>query len=308
MSLTKIDWLGFRTQGEVPATLEALRGVFGSLGSSVQAKFRKRGWMGYEQAADLCLADMHVGLVAFGGESQKGWISVNLSGRGCEWIKDWEEANYSLSALPAYENRRVDIALDTFKREVTHDTVVEAYRSGLFTTGGAGRPPKMNQILPEDPQDGRTIYIGQRDQGKFLRAYEKGYEMVKDVRKGGLEFSFVNGIPIGDIFRLELELKPKNCPLPADLIGRRDEYFSGAYPYLQKVVEVEPEIFRQSREKGPQRDMEAALAQIRHQYGTTLFTALMAHSGDVGVVWEKIVGKKHNEALLAKGVLLCDHE
>jgi phage replication initiation protein len=166
----------------------------------------------------------------------------------------------------------------------------------------------MNQILPEDPRDGRTVYVGQRDQGKFLRAYEKGYELVQDLRCKGIDIDCLNGVPIGDIYRLELELKPKNGPLPADLIERRDEYFSGAYPYLQQVVEVEPQIFRQKREAGPQRDMESALAQIRHQYGTTLFTALAAHCGDVGAVWDKIVGKKHNDALLSKGVLLVDHE
>lgn len=306
MSLTKIDWLGFRTQGEVPVTLDAIRAAFGPAGGAVQAKHRNRGWMGYEQAADLCLNDMHIGLLAYGGESQKGWVSVNLSGRGCEWVSDWEEAEDALTALPAFENRRVDIALDTYKREVTHDKVVDAYRAGLFSTGGAGRPPKMNQILPEDPQDGRTIYIGQRAQGKFLRAYEKGYELVKGVR-GDLEISYVDGVPIADIYRLELELKPKNAPLPADLIERRDEYFSGAYPYLQQVVQVEPEIFKQTRERGPQLDMEAALSQIRYQYGSTLFTALAAHAGDVGAVWDKIVGKKHNEALLAKGVLMVEH-
>jgi phage replication initiation protein len=304
MSLTKIDWLGFRTQGEIPATLDALRASFGSAGTEVQVKRRKGGWMGYEQAADLCLKDMHVGLVAYGGESQKGWVSVNLSGRGCEWVQDWEEAEDALTALPSFESRRVDIALDTYKREVTHDTVVSAYREGLFTT--CGRPPKMTRIVPEDPQDGRTIYVGQRTQGKFLRAYEKGFEIVKGLRED-LKIDSIDGVPIADIFRLELELKAKNGPLPIDLIERRDQYFAGAYPYLQKVVEIEPEIFHRKREAGPQTDMEAALSQIRYQYGSTLFTALAAHAGDVGAVWEKIVGKKHNESLLEKGVLLVDH-
>jgi phage replication initiation protein len=305
MNLTKIDWIGYRTQAEIPAAVEGIRAVFGKVGGAVQVKQRKRGWMGYEQAADVCLNDMHVGLMAYGGESQKGWVSVNISGRGCEWIHDWEEAQHALNDLPAYEARRVDIALDTFKREVTHDTVLDAYRSGLFTT--RGRPPKMNQILPENPIDGRTIYVGQRDQGKFLRAYEKGFQLIKDNPHKEL-ISKIDDAPVADIFRLELELKAKNGPLPDDLLDRRDQYFSGAYPYLQRVVEVEPEIFTQSRERGPQRDMESALANIRFQYGSTLFTALAAHVGDVGAVWEKIVGCKHNESLLSKGVMLVDHD
>jgi hypothetical protein len=46
---------------------------------------------------------------------------------------------------------------------------------------------------------------------------------------------------------------------------------------------------------------------IRAQYGSTLFTALVAHHGDIGAVWEKIIGTKHNQRLLEEGVLLVDH-
>jgi len=305
MSLTKVDWLTFRTKSDVSKTVVNLKEAFGEAGGALNLKSRDRGWMGYEQSADVCLGDMNVGLLAFGGDNQRGWVSVSLSGRGCQWVGDWDEAQYSLKSLSSFEARRVDIALDTFRREVTHDLVIDAYRNGMFTT--AGRPPKMSQILPEEASDGRTIYIGQRDQAKFLRAYEKGYELSNGLRKSGIDITHIDGVPVSDIYRLELELKPKNAPLPEDLIDRRDQYFSGAYPYLQKVVEVEPEIFHQSREKGPQLDMEAALAQIRFQYGSTLFTALSAHSGDVGAVWDKIVGNKHNQSLLEKGVLLVDH-
>lgn len=305
MQLTKIDWYGFRTQAHVTDAIQALRASFGSVGSAVRVKPRRSGWRGFEQSSDLCLDDMHVGLLAFGGENQKGWVSVNISGRGCEWVEDWQKAEAAIAELPGYETRRVDIALDTYKREVTHETVLEAHRSGLFQT--QGRPPKLSQILPEDPRDGRTIYVGNRDQGKFMRGYEKGYELIKDIRES-LEITHVDGVPVGDLYRLELELKPKNGPLPEDLIQRRDQYFSGAYPYLQQVIQVEPEVFTQSREKGPQRDLEAALSQLKHQYGTTLFTALMAHHGDISAVWEKIVGSKHNQALLQKGVLLVEHD
>jgi phage replication initiation protein len=307
MNLTKIDWYGFRTQVEIPKAIEALGKVFGLSGHKVAVNPRRTGWKGYTQAADICLGDMHVGLMAFGGEHQKGWVSVNISGRGCDWVSDWEQAESNCSELPAYETRRVDIALDTYKQEVTHEKVLDAHRAGLFKTGG--KPPKLSQILPEDPQDGRTIYIGDRTQGKFLRAYEKGFEMVKGLRKKhNVEISFVDDVPIADIYRLELELKPKNGPLPEDLIQRRDQYFSGAYPYLQNVIEVEPEVFSQSRERGPQRDLEAALEHIRYQFGSTLFTALACHHGDVGAVWDKIVGYRHNQRLLQAGVLLVDHD
>jgi phage replication initiation protein len=305
MSLTKVDWLGFRTKLDPQAALNGFRGVFGSLGSSLSLLSRNRGWMGFEQSAELSLGGMRIGMVAFGGENQKGWCSVNISGRGCEWVQDWDEATSSFAKMSAFETRRVDIALDTYRREVTHETVVSAYKTGSFTT--SGRPPKITEILPGERRDGRTVYIGSREQGKFLRAYEKGFELVKGYSKE-MQVESIGGFPIEDIYRLELELKPKVSPLPVDLIQRRDQYFSGAYPYLQSVVDIEPEIWHQKREEGPQRDLDAALSQICHQYGSTLYTAAIAYHGDIGAVWEKVVGHKHNLSLLEKGVLLVDHQ
>jgi hypothetical protein len=46
----------------------------------------------------------------------------------------------------------------------------------------------------------------------------------------------------------------------------------------------------------------------RTQYGNALFTALTAYHATSFAVWNKIVGKDHNEALLAAGVLLVDHD
>jgi DNA relaxase NicK len=129
---------------------------------------------------------------------------------------------------------------------------------------------------------------------------------VKDFPRGTV--TEIDGVPVEDIYRLELELKAKDGPLPTDLIDRRDQYFAGSYPYLQTVLDVKPEVFVQPREKGPQNSLAGMLANIRHQYGNTLFTALMAHQGDISAVWEKIVGHKHNADLLAAGVLLVEHE
>lgn len=305
MNLTKVDWFGFRSQGEIPEVVEALRGVFDAKLPSLVSRLRKGGWNGFKSSADLFVGDMQVGFMAFGGESQRGNVMVNITGMGCQWaVPDWEVVQDAVNGLPSYELRRLDIALDTYKREVTHDKVVQAYRDGLFTLNG--RPPSMTRIEPEDPLDGATVYIGKRENAKFLRCYEKGLELVRAYPRGMIDK--LEGVPVEDIYRVELELKAKDGPLPLDLIDRRDQYFAGAYPYLQTVVDVKPEIFVQSREKGPQNDLAGMLAQIRHQYGSTLFTAMIAHHGDIGAVWEKIVGHKHNANLLAAGVLLVEHE
>jgi phage replication initiation protein len=304
MNLTKVDWFGFRSKGAIPEVVEAIRGVFDSSLPPMAVRLRKSGWNGFKSSADLFVGDMQVGFMAYGGESQRGNVMVNVTGRGCEWaVPDWAKVQDAVQVLPGYEIRRLDIALDTHHREVTHEKVIDAYRDGLFTL--AGRPPSMTRIEPEDPLEGSTIYIGKRENSKFLRCYQKGLELVRGYPRGAIRM--LDGVPVQDIYRVELELKAKDGPLPVDLIDKRDQYFAGAYPYLQTLVDVRPEVFVQSREKGPQHDLEGMLAHIRQQYGSTLFTALMAHQGDIGAVWSKIVGHKHNADLLAAGVLLVDH-
>jgi DNA relaxase NicK len=111
------------------------------------------------------------------------------------------------------------------------------------------------------------------------------------------------------MYRLELELKAKSGELPADLIDNRDQYFAGAYPYLQHVLhDVVPEIMVIDRKLAPRLTLERALEHIREQYGSTLFTALTVHQGDIGAVWSKVCGRTHNDALLRAGALLVDPE
>lgn len=303
MTLTTIDWLGGRTQSDPMDCVDALRGAFGSLGGALKAVPKKRGKQGFDRSDGLFLADLAIGTMSFGGDAMRGWVWLELTGTGCQWVNDWNQCEDDLSQLRDFQYKRVDIALDTFKREVTHDTVVAAHCEGMFTTGG--KPPSMSQIVPSDPYEGRTVYVGKRDQPKFVRAYEKGYEQARKYPK--LEVTHWDGVPIADWYRLELELKAKNQPLPDDLIENRDQYFSGAYPYLQSVLDVEPQVLKMSRERAPQRSLASMLEIIRQQYGNTLFTALTAHHGDIGAVWDKIVGTQHNHNLVEDGVLMVDH-
>lgn len=304
MSLTSIDWLGCRTQSEPGDCIEALRGAFGPLGGSLRTVAKKRGKQGFERSDGLFLGDLAIGDMSFGGQAMRGWVWVELTGTGCQWVDDWNKCEDDLAQLRDFQYKRVDIALDTFKREVTHETVVEAHSAGMFTT--TGKPPSMRQIVPADPYEGRTVYVGKRDQPKFLRAYEKGYEQARKYPK--IEITHMEGVPVGDWYRLELELKAKDQLLPEDLIENRDQFFSGAYPYLQSVLDVEPMVLKQSRDKHPQRTLASMLEVLRTQYGNTLFTALVAHHGDIGAVWEKIVGTQHNLNLVEQGVLMVDHD
>jgi phage replication initiation protein len=299
----KVDWLAGRHRSPVGAVVPAIAPMFGEHADLVHVKERGAGWNGFERSGELRLADMSVGLLAWGGAQQKGWAHVSITGQGCDWVKSWDTAQECLEGLEAWEVRRADLALDTFKRETCHADVLAAYRAGQFTTNG--RPPKLMQIIGEDPRDGRTVYIGSRAGAKFVRGYEKGLQLA-----GGDELmTHIDGVPVEDWYRVEVELKAKEGPLPDDLIDRRDQYFAGCYPYLQTLLaDVEPEIMVSTRERVPQLVLQAALNNIRTQYGRTIFTALSVYGGDIGAVMQRIAAREHNPDLVRAGVLLVEHE
>ena len=300
---TTIDWLTFRTKAEPIQALQALKPMYGCAASLLNLKSLQRGAMGFQQAAAVLLGDMPVARIDYGGESQRGWSRVAMGGKGCEWVQDWG-AMQSIEELPASEIRRLDIALTTWNGQVSHDLVVNAHSRGRFGTGG--RNPDLQQITSSNPIAGKTCYIGNRKSDRFLRAYEKGYEM--NAKAGG-NLTRVDGHRIEDIYRTELELKASATVLPWSLIERRDEYFAGAYPFCAELLpEVDADVLQRRPDREPQTDLAAALANIKTQYGATLFTALHAYNGDMTTVWDKIIGTEHSKPLLEAGVLLVEHD
>lgn len=301
---TTVDWLRFRTQAEVPEVLEALRTLFGAHADWLHLEFIGKGRDGFQQACSIVYANEPIGRVDYGGESQRGWVRVNLTGRGCEVVEDWDAVE-ELERLPKAEARRIDLALTTWHGEITHERVVEAHGRGAFTAGG--RPPTMRQIVSSDPDDGRTIYIGKRDASKFARCYEKGLELCQ---KYGIpiEGASIDGCPVRGIYRCELELKAADADLPWELVASRDQYFAGAYPFFGELLpDVEADILMRRPDRAPQLALQAVLRNVRTQYGASLFTALTCYQGDIGRLMAEIVGKDHNKALVAAGVLSVEH-
>jgi DNA relaxase NicK len=286
--------------------LEAIRPLFGGLGPHLTLKPLERAKDGFQQACSIQFADYVMGRVDFGGASQRGWVRWNLTGVGCENVKDWD-ALEAVEALPCAEIRRADISLTTWKREVLHDVVVEAHTAGGFRCGG--RPPDLQTICNSDPLAGRTCYVGKRDADKFFRGYEKGLELRAKFGGAASNCTHIDGFPVEDIYRCEVELKAKASVIPWEAIERRDQYFAGSYPFLAELLPgVECDILMRRPERAPQTELIAALANCRIQYGATLFTALSAYQGDMTRVWDAIVGDRHNESLLAAGVLHVDHD
>ena len=301
---THIDWLRFRTQAEPREVLEALKPVFPKHAKFFNLKYQSKGLLGFQQGALICADDFVIGRMDYGGESQKGWVRVDIPGKGCQWMQPGEIG--TIEDLPSSQLRRLDIALTTWKGEVSHDQVVRAHQEGRFTTR---RPPNLQQILNSD--GGRTCNIGKREKSdKFMRCYEKGYEMA--AKLGGnlpAKVTHLEGSPIEDIYRCEVELKAVTTDIPWDVIERRDQYFAGAYPFCSDILpNVETDILKRRPEREAQTSLSAALENCRVQFGPTLFTALHAYHGDINAVWQKILGDHHNQPLLEAGVLLVDHD
>lgn len=301
---TDIDWLRFRTQAEPRDVVQALKPVFPQHAQFLNLKHQDRGLLGFKQAALICADDFVIGRMDFGGESQKGWVRIDIPGKGCQWA-DFDDFS-SIEALPSSQIRRLDIALTTWEGEVCHDQVVKAHSEGRFTTR---RPPNLQQILNSD--GGRTCNIGVREKSdKFMRCYEKGYEMLSKMasRVPG-EITHIEGSPVVDIYRCEVEFKAVNTDIPWHVIERRDQYFAGAYPFCSDVLpNVDPDKLKRRPEREAQTSLATALENLKIQFGPTIYTALMAYGGDITAVWDKIIGDHHNQALIEAGVLLVEHE
>lgn len=339
---TSIDWFGFRTKDGPDVITASLSDCFPDR-FQVTAAPRKTGWRSFERSYDLMVTDRlgnpetscaRVGMLMSGGDAVKGWTLASIDGSGCAWMDDWGRTmDVCTETLKTFDLKRVDIALDRY--DGSHfDDVDLAWSAGEFCPPGGGRKPKAKPIASRRPEDGQTYYVGSRESAKFYRGYEKGLQILgplltaahdrdetgqsalaiylsreaKTVHDASGEPA-VKMVSIRDWWRDEVEFKPVNQPLPLDLVENRDQYFAGSFPYLAKVLPtVDAQMLCTRCDRMPQVDLAKALELIKIQYGSTLFTALHAYHGDIGLLLEKILGHKHNKALIEAGVLLVDHE
>ena len=325
---TSVDWFAFRSKDTPDVFAAALSDSFG--GRELFLQPRKGGWMGFERSADLMLKGAHIkpgeaariGLVASGGDAVKGWSMCSLSGIGCGFVEDWSQVMEECSDLADFELKRVDIALDRY--DGSHFSEVQtAWQAGGFSTGG--RPPRAKSVTASDGAGGSTFYVGNRQGAKFYRGYEKGMQFIEPaLDKAKTDEQAFDAlmrlmpcmdseghrtmVAVRDWWRDEVEFKPVRCTLPLDIVECRDAYFAGAYPYLSRVLpEIDAHLFVKREVKVQQLMLKQSLAQIQKQYGSTLFTALMAYDGDITAVWDQIVGTHHNQRLLDAGVMLVEH-
>ena len=304
---TTIDWLTFRCRNDRHSVLDALLPVFGRCADLLSISSALEPKDGWKFADEILLGgDISLGRIDWGGESQRGWVRVILTGEGCAWVQDWKAAAGLEHVLIGAEIRRVDIALTTYAGEVSHKKVVKAFEDGEFTNGG--RPPVMRTIVSSDERAGKTCYIGKRENAKFLRCYEKGFELIKDYREGKDRVTHIGADRIEDIYRVEVELKAVEKFIPFFTLLQRDDVFAGAYPFCAKLLGMVEGIKLQTLpDFKPVATLDKALENCRISYGNILRTALEALDGDKLAVMERIIGITRSDTLVRAGILTVVH-
>ena len=108
--------------------------------AEVQHKMRKGGWAGYKFSMDL----VGIGLIAWGGQNQRGTVSVSLMGGGCSTVVDWQGLQNWLEQHKAKLNR-VDLAHDDF----TGQNINIAWAIKEYQTGGFNGNPPTKPTIPK---------------------------------------------------------------------------------------------------------------------------------------------------------------
>ena len=239
----KVDWLTATWKPDpdehvVATVLDFLRGA----GLPVEAE-GGRGHFGFEFGARLFVrlddgSRSQVALLDWGGDRMRGRARIDLSGTACARISDWQSVQDWLGRQWETTITRVDLAVDCLDGEFTVDDARGWMEAGEFTAG-EGRPPRHStpgDWLSLEPFYGRTLEIGRRENGKMLRAYEKGLQLAPGS---------------GDKWtRFEVEIRNKDRDLPLDVLTRCDVYFVGAYKCLQRLLPVAGERIATHQKEG----------------------------------------------------------
>lgn len=246
-------------------------------GFGITAK-REKGMHFYKTSFDL--GDKY-GLVCHGG--QRNTVLIQLTGTGCAAAKlGWENRLYEfLKASVAGKITRIDLAHDDYKGALyTPETLEKAYDDGLFNSGGRNPDVEMHGNWKNPNGKGRTLYVGNRRNGKFFRGYEKGKQL---------------GCPTSPWMRYEVQFLAKDRVIPLDSLLRPQDYYAAAYPLLSTFSDRAERIL--TTQKTVQASYERTKTWLKHQCGAAL-NLMFQVEGDAKKVLEMVM----REGKIPKGI------
>lgn len=215
-----------------------------------------------------------IGLVRWGGESQRGRVLLSMMGKGCELVKDWAGLATWLQDHRA-RITRVDVAHDDHDGQTASiEWAAKQHRAGGFNAGG--RQPAHSTagdwLDGAEGTKGRTLYVGNRNSGKLCRIYEKGKQL---------------GEPSSRWTRIEVEWRAQDRVIPFDVLTRPGQYLAGAYPCLRGLDAEQCRI--RTVAKGGTITFDKAMDNAKQQAGKLLHLALRVFDGDCGEVLMRLV-------------------
>lgn len=210
-----------------------------------------------------------MGFIGYGGEAQRGTWMLSIPGAGCSLIEAWDEVRDLLEDLDA-KVTRLDLCVDFLNGEYTVEDAVAFYRAGKFTS--SGRPPATSQAGDWLNERERTLYIGKAQNGKVLRAYEKGHQL------GNLQSPWT---------RYEVQFGNRDRVIPLEALTERDKYFAGAYPVLAELIDSAAEKIATKQTEG-ETTLSHLLHHMRRTYGKTIDVLSTVEGFEIASLVEEI--------------------
>jgi phage replication initiation protein len=237
----------------------------------IQSFEQRRGLYGFRYSARL---DDGAGVIAWGGDSQRGRVYFSLMGRGCSMVKNWPALAQWLEANKAVI-KRADVAYDDFEGKLINISwAVTQYKGDGFNAGG--RKPMHSLYgdwLDGDASTkGRTLGVGNRDSGKYARIYEKGKQL---------------GDSMSPWTRVEVEWRAQDRHIPYDILIRPGNYLAGAYPCLGFINEEQSTI--KTVAKAVQIAYDTAVENAKRHCGKIVNLMLDVLGGDFAGVVESLI-------------------
>ena len=265
--LAIIDWLRFTflPSGSLLDAMDQLKRYF-SLWFPLPVNFvpADKGMFGYKSSYDLMVwvdgEFLRIATVAMGGSNTGNTMMVDLTGKGCSLVNDWQAVYATLQDLDA-RITRADTALDLLEG-FTLDQFDDLYRSGEFNCGG--RIPTRRYFEGGHSGDlhalGRTLYLGKKANGKELCIYEKGKQL---------------GDPASEWLRIEIRFGNKDRVIPHDIVINPTTYFAGAFIALEDLVEAIKTKIKTDQRDVASEERTIVLKRLTHYlvsaYGKTIY-------------------------------------
>jgi len=146
MSKTFIDWVKFRCKNDPFQIFDSFRSSSAFWGGDgLTLSEQEKGRDGWQFRRVIYLTDYRIASIDYGGDSQLGWVRVDMSGSGCRWVKNWEAFANVLASFESADLRRVDIALDIYDGADYFNKAKQSRLDGGFDRGG--RRPLQSQVL-----------------------------------------------------------------------------------------------------------------------------------------------------------------